>query len=170
MNLTLRQKETVAGIVRQPLVYRLLRLSLRIVAPRHRCGVGVVAFDDMERILLLRHVFHPRAPWGLPGGIMERREAPEACIKRELREETGLEVELGPIVLAYREPNLDHVGIVYMARIVPGPIRLSSEIMEAKWFDPADLPAPLRPFDSKGIGAALEHNGASSLKRSVARE
>lgn len=162
MKLTRRQKETIAWIVRHPLVYKLLRLSLRAVAPRHRCGVGIVAFDADERILLLRHVFHPKAPWGLPGGIMERRESPEACARRELWEETGLEVELGPVVLAYREPNLDHIGLVYAARILPGPIRLSSEIIEARWYHPADMPTPLRPYDRKGIGAALEHNGMST--------
>ena len=170
MKLTLNQKETIARLVRQPLVYRLLRLSLRAVAPRHRCGVGVVAFDADERILMLRHVFHPKVPWGLPGGIMERREAPEACALRELWEETGLEAELGPVVLAYREPNLDHIGLVYSARILPGPIRLSSEIIEARWYEPAELPTLLRPYDRKGIDAALEHNGLLTTKWSGVRE
>jgi 8-oxo-dGTP diphosphatase len=170
MKLTLQQKETIAQMMRLPLVYTLLRLSLRVVAPRHRCGVGVVVFDADGRILMLRHVFHPKAPWGLPGGIMERREAPEVCIKRELREETGLEVDLGPVVLVYREPNLDHIGIVYTARILPGPIKLSSEIIEARWYDPAELPAPLRPYDRKGIAAALEHNGLLTPKRSLSIE
>jgi ADP-ribose pyrophosphatase YjhB (NUDIX family) len=168
MKLTQQRKETIARLVRQPLVYRLLRLSLRAVAPRHRCGVGVVAFDDEKRILMLRHVFHPKAPWGIPGGIMERREAPDDCIRRELWEETGLETDLGPVVLVYREPNLDHIGIVYTGRILPGRIQLSSEIIEAGWFDPAELPAPLRLFDRKGIAAALEHNGYSKPLRSRA--
>jgi ADP-ribose pyrophosphatase YjhB (NUDIX family) len=170
MKLTRHQKETIARIVRQPLVYKLLRLSLRAIAPRHRCGVGIVAFDADERILMLRHVFHPKAPWGLPGGIMERREAPEACARRELWEETGLEAELGPVVLAYREPNLDHIGLVYTARILPGPIELSSEIIEARWYHPAELPVQLRPYDRKGIGAALEHNGLLTPKWSGVSE
>ena len=58
---------------------------------------GIIFKDGDARleVLLLRN---ERQEWELPGGKMEGDETPEACLKREFKEETGLEVAVGPCV------------------------------------------------------------------------
>lgn len=143
-------------MIRVPLVHRLMLWGIYLTVPRQRIGVALVAVDDNERVLMLHHVFHPYAPWGLPGGWLNRNEAPAEAVLRELKEETGLTAVLGPVVQVVREPKPAHIGIAYLARIVPGPVILSPEIIEARWFTVDDLPAPLLPFMRSAIEKALK--------------
>ncbi len=134
-------------------------LAIKIVVARHRIGVTLVCFDHDQRILLLRHVFHPSAPWDLPGGWLDRNESPADCALRELNEETGLVAILGPVIHVSRESTPADIGITYMARLsyaAKDPI-LSSEILEAAWFAPGELPEGLRPTTRAIINAAVEH-------------
>lgn len=133
-------------------------LAIRLVVPRHRAGVVVVCFDNRQRILMLRHVFHPGAPWGPPGGWLARGESPGECALRELKEETGLTADLGPMVYTSMESRPDQISIAFMASVRPGPIQLSSEIIEADWFQPEDLPQPLYSYVKMAIAAAVAEN------------
>lgn len=49
-------------------------------------------------LLVIKEVLRERTHWNLPGGKLERGETLEACLVREMREETGLEVRIGPLV------------------------------------------------------------------------
>lgn len=129
--------------------------GIRLIVPRQRLGVTMVALDEQSRVLLLRHVFHPEYPWGLPGGWLGRNEAPAEGVMRELWEETGLTAVLGPTLLVRREDHPPHIGIAYLGYIQPGTITLSNEIIEAAWFDADDLP-PLYPFMADAIQTALK--------------
>lgn len=128
--------------------------GVKIIVPRQRVGVGVVVLDESERVLLLRHVFHPISPWGVPGGWLNRHESPEVGALRELREETGLTAVLGSVAHVMHSTKPHHIGIFYLATVDPGPITLSAEIIEAKWFALDELP-PLLTFTRKGIETAV---------------
>jgi len=106
-----------------------------------------------KRLLLLKR--SDNHCWGLPGGAVEPGEVVEAAARRELREETGLEVDemslfgvfSGP-ELFYVYPNDDEVYniiIVYLSRETRGAIRLNEEHTESCWFAPADFPADISP-------------------------
>jgi 8-oxo-dGTP pyrophosphatase MutT (NUDIX family) len=65
-----------------------VRLWLRSLAPRWTVGVLCLLRDKTGRVCLLRHKGRVK-PWGMPGGIIEWPEAPEAGLIRELNEELG---------------------------------------------------------------------------------
>ncbi len=145
----------VARLVSLPPMRFMLALGVRAFVARQRTGVSVVCFDDDQRVLMLRHVYHPSVPWGLPGGWLDRGESPAECARRELREETGLEAKLGPVVCVGRESSPDHIGISFVAYPMQGNLKLSSEIIEARWFWTDDLPEPLQLFVHKSIRVAV---------------
>jgi ADP-ribose pyrophosphatase YjhB (NUDIX family) len=149
-------------MVRLPIGRQLLAGVVRAIVPRHRVGVALVVFDAEDRILMLRHVFHPTAPWGVPGGWLDRGEDPAACALRELGEETGLAASLGPLVHLSFEQTPPHVAVAYAAEVISGPLKLSTEIIEAGWFAADGLPGPLLPFVQAAIDAAVAERRARS--------
>lgn len=158
MNLSLLWKERIAGLLRMPFTGPLMVMGIRAVVRPVRIGVALVAFNKQDEVLMLRHVFHPTSPWGLPGGWLATGESPGDCALRELREEVGLVAELGPPVLVARDPHPDHIGIAYLGWIHSGTPSPGPEIMDARWFALAELPRPLRSFTQQAILAAHELN------------
>ncbi len=99
--------------------------------------VGIITNEQGE-LLLLNHVLRPRSGWGMPGGFMSRSEQPATALRREIREETGLELD---DLALYRVRTLKrHIEIIFTATAADaGEIR-SREITELRWFDPDGLP------------------------------
>jgi 8-oxo-dGTP diphosphatase len=149
------RKWALAKALRVRPLTSLLGLSVRLLVPRQRVGVALVGFNKDFEILMLRHVFHPAYPWGLPGGWLGRNEDPAHCAVRELWEETGLTADLGPVVLVSSEPRPAHIGIAFVGCVRGNQLTLSDEILEAAWFPPATLPGPLQRFVQRAIRAAV---------------
>jgi ADP-ribose pyrophosphatase YjhB (NUDIX family) len=144
-------------------MHSFMRLGIRLFVSRHQIGVGVVGFNHKNQVLLLRHVFHPKAPWGIPGGWLDRNESPPDCALRELREETGLSAVLGPIIHLSRDNKPPHIGMTYIAYIEQNPIQLSSEIFEWGWFDPDEMPGPMLPFIKLSIQKAVAFHESGEI-------
>ena len=109
-------------------------------------GVTGVVRDDAGRVLLLRHrMWSQRRPWGLPTGCASKDETFPATVVREVKEETGLDVEAGRLVRLRSGYRL-RVEVAYEARHIGGTLRLDPmEILEARWCAPDDLPDGLQP-------------------------
>jgi 8-oxo-dGTP diphosphatase len=86
-------------------------------------AVGVVLPHE-GGILLVRRKYEPRAGmWSLPAGFMEYGEGPEETARREVREETGFEIDLDLLLGAYPgadDPRVRVVLMVYLGRIIGG--------------------------------------------------
>ena len=100
---------------------------------------GVILHEG--RVVLLKN---ERDEWELPGGGLERGESPEVCIAREIEEELGLRVRVGPILDAwlYQEivPGFDVFIVTYGCYPEPfTTITCSAEHAEAAWFALRDL-------------------------------
>jgi len=118
------------------------RLS-RLGQSRFTVTTAAFIFDDDGRILLLEHVFRPDSGWGVPGGFLSKAEQPEDGLRRELREEIGIEVEDVKILFARTLSRPRQIEIYFRARAIGEPKPCSFEIITAKWFAFEDLPSEL---------------------------
>ncbi|MEM9608460.1 MAG: NUDIX hydrolase [Actinomycetota bacterium] len=110
-----------------------------IRTPAYRLGASCVIVDDAGRWLLVRHTY--RRGWSLPGGGSARGESPADTARREMREELGIEIEVGPSA-AVVDPHIHRLTFAFVARIVSGePEVRSPELERFAWFDPDHLPS-----------------------------
>lgn len=106
---------------------------------RFLVGVTGLGVDPHGRVLLARHRFG--APqWRFLGGFLARRERVEDALAREIREETGLAVEVGPVLEVVTGFRWARVELVFAFRVVGGAEALTSEVAELGWFDVDALP------------------------------
>lgn len=143
-------KRTVATFIqRWPLPFRLAQIAWRrVVPPWMTAGAVGAVYNDAGAILLVEHVFHPKCPWGLPGGWMNRNEDPAQTVTRELREETGLTVAVErPLIISGKSELRHHLDIGFLCHAESDEIHLSSELMDYRWVRPGiDAVPPLMMF------------------------
>jgi 8-oxo-dGTP diphosphatase len=121
----------------------LRRWSVRLVEPRFTVTAGAVVVDDKGRVLLLKHVFRAGSGWGVPGGFIERGEQPEDAIRRELREEIGLELEEAELAFVRTLKRPAQVEIIFRCRPRGTTGAQSLEINHAEWYALDALPEAL---------------------------
>jgi 8-oxo-dGTP diphosphatase len=142
---------------------RLRRAGVWLAEPRFTVTAGAVVVDARGRVLLLKHVFRPGSGWGIPGGFVEREEQPEEAIRRELREEAGIELDEARLVAARTLPRVQQVELLFFARAAAGTRArvASAEISRAEWFEREALPAGLTK-DQRGLISRALESGARS--------
>jgi ADP-ribose pyrophosphatase YjhB (NUDIX family) len=121
--------------------------SRRLRPSRPVLGVGAVIGDDGSVVLVRRA--HPplQGEWSLPGGAVEPGEALAAAVRREVLEETGLVVDVGPLVDVIERVQHDEAGGIeyhfvvadYKCRRLGGTLVPGSDASDARWVDPASL-------------------------------
>lgn len=126
-------------------------------------GVGGVLQDDRGRLLVVRRGNPPaRGRWTLPGGKVERGERLAEAVRRELSEETGLDVDVGDLVGVTEVVAEDrHYVIVDLwATVVGGELRAGDDAAEVRWMGRGDLeevgttPGLLDFLDGHGVELA----------------
>jgi 8-oxo-dGTP diphosphatase len=106
---------------------------------RFLVGVTGLGVDATGRVLLARHRFG--APqWRFLGGFLHPKERVEDALVREIREETGLAIEVGPILEVVTGYRWARVELVFAFRVTGGTPVLTAEIVELEWFAPDELP------------------------------
>ena len=162
-------KRSVANLIRRaPWAGHLAQAAYRFLQPHVTVGAVGAVFDSEGRLLLVEHVFHPRFPWGLPGGWMGRHEAPHDTVRREVFEETGLRVEIiKPLAIVPTQMLRNHLDVAFLCELAPGingaDVQLSSELLDYRWVDPLHLP-PLGDFHTRVVEAALAERSSVAQK------
>ena len=129
-------------------------------------GVVVVPMAGGERgIVLIKRRYPPLAGrWSLPGGTQEVGETLQEAVARELLEETGLLVEVGPVLIVFDRITRDAAGRVhyhyvlvdYACRPVGGRLEAGSDVSDVAVVAPGELPGyDLTPETLDVIGRAL---------------
>ena len=107
--------------------------------------VGVGAFIlDGPRVLVIQRGRPPgQGLWSVPGGRVEAGETLAQAVAREVREETGLTVEVGPFVCVIERFGDDFHFVIldYLARVVGGTLAAGTDAADARWVTDQELAA-----------------------------
>jgi 8-oxo-dGTP diphosphatase len=110
-------------------------------------GVGAVIVDE-GRVVLIKRKYEPlKGHWSLPGGMVEIGETLESALSREMLEETGLRVDVGPVIEVFdrimhderKRVRYHFVLIDYLCWPAGGTLTPGSDVDAAIWVDPVEL-------------------------------
>jgi mutator protein MutT len=129
-------------------------------------GVAGIVRNEAGEILFQRRT--DDGQWGLPAGAVDPGESPAAAIVREMREETGLQVEavgiigvFGGAAFRHHYPNgdtVEYLSIIFECRVVGGALGgEDDETLELKYFSLAERPALPLPFPAEIFTAAASN-------------
>ncbi len=138
-----------------------------------RSSVSAVIFDRRGRLLLQQR--SDGGQWGLPGGSVEAGESVDLAVRREVREETGLDVAVRRLVGVYSDPafqivrypdgNVWHyVNVCFECTVRGGALSTCDETLDLRYFPPGRLPATLLPNHRVRIRDARAHRVAAFVR------
>ena len=118
-----------------------------------KLAVVVLVEDAQGRLLYMRRNHEPKmGAWAWPSGYVDAGEDVRDAARREVREETGLEIELGDLLGVWSGGGDPVVLLVWRARAVGGQLKPGPEALEAAWRSPSELP-PAFPHDPEILDA-----------------
>jgi len=106
-------------------------------SPRHSVSVAAAIVDESGQLLAVRR--RDNGHWEPPGGILELHETIPAGLVREVREETGLEVEPQALSGVYKNMRRGIVALVFRCRIIGGEPRPTREAEQVSWLSPDEI-------------------------------
>jgi ADP-ribose pyrophosphatase YjhB (NUDIX family) len=116
-------------------------MAMREYPNRPLVGVGAIIVEG-NRILLVKRASDPnKGLWSIPGGLVRIGEGLKEAVRREVREETGLEIEVGDLAFVSEEifradgVRYHYILIDFFAKVVGGKLKAGSDAMDVAWFD-----------------------------------
>jgi len=106
-------------------------------SPRHSVSVAAAIVDESGQLLAVRR--RDNGHWEPPGGILELHETIPAGLVREVREETGLEVEPQALSGVYKNMRRGIVALVFRCRIIGGEPHPTREAEQVSWLSPDEI-------------------------------
>ncbi len=128
-------------------------------------GVFAIIFDQERRVLLCHRNDYDL--WNLPGGGLEEGESPWGGVIREVKEETGLKVEIAKLLGVYSKVDKDEIVFSFLCNVIGGSLSTSNEADQVEYFEFSKIPKNVSPKQVERIKDALEDNGKTLMKVQV---
>lgn len=145
--------EVILGRIWKLLPSRFRLKIIRATQKKFTASVGVIITNADEKVLLLEHILRPASSWGIPGGFIEQDEQPENAVRREIREETGLELE-NLKMLCVRTINR-HIEVLFRANSNGTAEVKSREIKSLDWFEVEKMPEEMSRVQKSIVAKVL---------------
>ncbi len=152
--------ENLTGKLWRLLPARFRRWSMRATHARFTVTAGAIVFNDSGQVLLLKHRFRAGSGWGLPGGFLEAGEQPLDALRRELREEIGMEIKDAVVFATRSFSKPQQVEVLYLCHANGSVQPQNVEIERAEWFSLKSLPDGL-PKDQRLFIERAARDGAN---------
>lgn len=104
---------------------------------RHSVSVAAVIVNDAGQLLATQR--SDNGHWEPPGGVLELNESIEDGLRREVREETGLDITVEALTGAYKNLPRGIVALVFRCRVSGGQLHTSTETQAFRWLTPAEI-------------------------------
>ncbi|SCF07871.1 NUDIX hydrolase [Micromonospora mirobrigensis] len=130
--------------------------------PRHSVSVAAVIPDEQGRVLVIQR--RDNGAWQLPGGVLELDEAIEDGMRREVVEETGVQVEPVRLTGVYKNMKLGVVALVFRAQLVAGTPRPTEESAAVDWWTPERVRAEMNETFAARILDALDADAPPAVR------
>ncbi len=127
---------------------------IRATQKKFTASVAVIITNANGKVLLLDHILRPGSGWGIPGGFIEHGEQPETAIRRELREEAGIDLE-NLTMLRVRTINR-HIEMLFRAESNGTAAVKSREIKSLGWFALNEMPAEMSQIQKTIVEKVLK--------------
>jgi 8-oxo-dGTP diphosphatase len=131
--------------------------------PRHSVSVSGVITDDHGRALLIQR--RDNHHWEPPGGVLELDEAIEDGLRREVREETGLDIEPDTLTGVYKNMNRGIIALVFRCKVTGGELTANDEVTDFRWADESNIRQLASPAYAVRILDALRANTAAAVRQ-----
>ena len=120
--------------------------AVALLNDRFVVGVTGIVWNARGELLLAHHIYRDAIAWGPPGGVIRRGESLEQALHREIWEETGLSVRVGPLVQVTLDPRWPNLTCHFICTVegTPQP-RVNGELFEAGFYALDALPGVISP-------------------------
>lgn len=134
----LRRKASTAALLGfRMMPERVKRTLVRAGTPGYTVGAACLIEHEGEVLMLWQPHRHG---WTLPGGLLGKGEEPSDAVRREVLEETGVQIEPGDPVAVGVHPRTQQIDVIYRVRTALRPeVALATEARKAQWWRLADL-------------------------------
>lgn len=112
---------------------------------KYSVTIGAFAIITNENNEVLFAHRNDRDVWNLPGGGLEKGEDPWDTVVREVKEETGLDVEVVKLLGVYTKPDQDDIVFNFKCQRINDSLRLNKEARDLRYFKPEDIPSNTLP-------------------------
>lgn len=139
------QRLLMAAWKKLPIPFFMRKWFTYLTNRRFPVGVSAIAVNDAGEVLIFHHTYR-KTPWGIPSGFLQD-EDPAAGLAREVREESGMEIQVTGIGEVRRVENVygvKFIEITYLARVRGGEFRKSAEVDAFAFVKPGSWPEGFR--------------------------
>jgi 8-oxo-dGTP diphosphatase len=137
-------------------------------AASHSVSVAGVVVDDAGRALLIQRRDNHR--WEPPGGVLELSESIDEGLRREVHEETGLDVEPVALTGVYKNMARGIIALVFRCEITSGQLNTSDETEAFRWVSPSEIMELASEAYAIRVLDALSVTGPAAIRKHDGRQ